>query len=229
MIRPTRVRERSRKINKSRVSYAWNVNGTRIALYAGYGTAKEDPMQMQVEKAVLTANDYFKLPEEFRERFELVNGRMVRRRMAGGTHQRQAFKLAVALENFSEVRGEGFVLPEWDCHVTRNPDSVRIPDVLFVPESRVSRNHGPYPEHLDGAPELAFEVKSKGTSERDMMEKVEQYLANGGRVVWVARPSKRTVTVYRPSDVARVLTEDDDLEDRDLLPGFRYPLRRMFN
>ncbi len=36
---------------------ALNVNGTRIALYAGYGTAKEDPMQMQVEKTVFTANE----------------------------------------------------------------------------------------------------------------------------------------------------------------------------
>ena len=25
-----------------------------------------------------------------------------------------------------------------------------------------------------------------------------------------------------------MLTEDDDLDDRDLLPGFRYPLRRLF-
>jgi hypothetical protein len=25
-----------------------------------------------------------------------------------------------------------------------------------------------------------------------------------------------------------VIMEDDDLEDRDLLPGFRYPLRRLF-
>lgn len=186
-------------------------------------------MQMQVQEAVLTAKDYFELPEEFRERYELVNGHMVRRRMAGGTHQRQAFKLAVALENFSEARGEGYVLPEWDCHVTRNPDSVRIPDVLFVPDSRVSRRHGPYPEYLDGAPELAFEVKSKGMAEGEMLEKVNQYLANGGRVVWVARPAKRTVTIYRPGEVARVLTEDEDLEDRDLLPGFRYPLRRMFS
>jgi Uma2 family endonuclease len=186
-------------------------------------------MQMQVHEAVLTADDYFNLPEEFRERHELVNGQLVRRRMPYCNHQRHAFKLAVALENFSEARGEGFVLHEWDCHVTKNPDSVRIPDVLFVPDTRVSRRHGPYPEWLDGAPDLAFEVRSKGMSEREMLKKVDQYLANGARVVWVARPEKRTLTIYRTGEPARVLTEDDDLEDHDLLPGFRYPLRRLFN
>jgi Uma2 family endonuclease len=186
-------------------------------------------MQVQEREAVLTADDYFNLPEEFRERYELVNGRMVRRRMAHCSHQRHAFKLAVALELFSEARGEGFVLPEWDCRVTRNPDTVRIPDVVFVPDTRVSRRHGPYPECLDGAPDLAFEVRSKGMSEREMLEKVDQYLANGARVVWVARPEKRTLTIYRAGELAKVLTEDDDLEERDLLPGFRYPLRRLFS
>jgi Uma2 family endonuclease len=183
-------------------------------------------MQMQLEKAVLTANDYFKLPEEFRERFELVNGRMVRRRVAGFAHQRQSLELVVALELYSRERRQGFVVHEGDCTIT--PDTVRIPDVLVVAESRIPRA-GPWPEHLTGAPDLAFEVRSKGMSERKMLEKVEQYLANGARVVWVARPEKRTVTIYRAGEVTGVLTENDDLEDGDLLPGFRYPLRRMFN
>jgi Uma2 family endonuclease len=179
-----------------------------------------------MQAAVFTADDYFNLPEELRERYELVNGHMVRRRVPGYTHQRHALKLVVALENYSEERGEGFVLHEGDCRITS--DTVRIPDVLVVAESRIPRR-GPYPEYLRGAPDLAFEVKSQGMTESEMLEKVDHYLANGGRVVWVARPAKRTVTIYRAGETARVLTEDDDLEDRDLLPGFRYPLRRMFN
>ena len=85
------------------------------------------------------------------------------------------------------------------------------------------------PDYLQGAPDLAVEVMSKGMSEREMLEKVAQYLANGARTVWVARPQKRIVTIHRAGELVRILTEDDDLEDRDLLPGFRYPLRRIFN
>ena len=63
-----------------------------------------------------------------------------------------------------------------------------------------------------------------------MPEKAEQYLANGGtQAVWVATAEE--AHGHHLSCRARrreVLTEDDDLEDRDLLPGFRYPLRRMF-
>jgi Uma2 family endonuclease len=85
------------------------------------------------------------------------------------------------------------------------------------------------PDYVKGAPELVAEVKSKGMSEREMQERVSQFLANGARTVWVARPAKRTVTVHRAGEPVRTLTEDDDLEDRDLLPGFRYPVRRIFN
>jgi Uma2 family endonuclease len=185
-------------------------------------------MQEQVQEAVLTANDYYDLPEEFRERHELVNGYLVRRRKHMLPHQRQAFLVAVALHQYAEANGTGFATMEGDCLVTSKPDTIRIPDALFVPNSRLPRD-GPLPDYLKGAPDLAVEVLSKGMSEREMRERVEQFLANGARTVWVARPQKRTVTIHRAGVPVRVLTEDDDLEDRDILPGFRYPVRRIFN
>lgn len=188
-------------------------------------------MQFHVQKALLTADDYFNLPHDFRENFELDGGQLVRRRktMASYGHQRYAFWLAVALDNYSEEhdRSRHFVITEGDCRlITTDPDETKVPDVSFV-HDRVPRD-GPYPTFLQGAPDLAIEVKSNGATERQVMAKVEQYLANGARVVWVVRPNVRTLTIYRAGQPARVVTEDDDLEDSDLLPGFRYPLRRLF-
>jgi Uma2 family endonuclease len=185
-------------------------------------------MQAQVQDAVFTANDYYNLPHEFRRRHELVNGYLVRRRRSMLPHQRHAFLLAVALHQYAEANGTGFATMEGDCLVTSNPDTIRIPDALFVPDSRLPRD-APLPNALKGAPDLAVEVLSKGMSEREMLEKVTQYLANGARTVWVARPGKRIVTIHRAGELVRILTEDDDLEERDILPGFRYPIRRIFN
>jgi Uma2 family endonuclease len=189
-------------------------------------------MQFHVQKAKLTADDYFNLPEDFRENYELDYGQLVRRRktMASYGHQRYAFWLAVALDNYSaaQEREKHFVITEGDCRlITTDPGQTKIPDVSLVPTWRVARD-GPYPDFLRGAPDLAIEVKSKGATEQDVMRKVEQYLSNGGRVVWVVSPSERTLTVYRAGAPSRVLTETDDVEDPDLLPGFRYPLRRLF-
>ena len=143
-------------------------------------------------------------------------------------HQRQAFLVAVALHEYAEANGTGFATTEGDCLVTSSPDTIRIPDALFVPDSRLPRD-AHLPDYLKGAPDLAVEVLSKGMSEAEMREKIEQYLANGTRTVWIARPQKRIVTIHRRGEPVRVLTEDDDLEDRDILPGFRYPIRRIFN
>jgi Uma2 family endonuclease len=185
-------------------------------------------MQVQVQEAVLTAKDYYKLPHEVRKRHELVNGYLVRRAPTMFPHQRHAFLIAYALESYAEKTKTGLATTEGDCLVTSNPDTIRIPDACFVSVSRVSRE-GPLPDYLKGAPDLVAEVISKGTSEREMLERVSQFLVSGARTVWVARPQKRIVTVHRSNEPIRILTEDDDLEDRDLLPGFRYPVRRIFN
>jgi Uma2 family endonuclease len=189
-------------------------------------------MQLHEQTANITADDYFNLPHEFRENFELDYGKLVRlrRRMPSYGHQRYAFWLAVALDNFCAQtdRSRHFVITEADCRlITTEPGLTRIPNVSVVPEWRVARD-GPYPDFLQGAPDLAIEVKSRSATERDVMRKVEQYLSNGGRVVWVVSPNERTLTVYRAGAPARILTETDDVEEPDLLPGFRYPLRRLF-
>jgi Uma2 family endonuclease len=189
-------------------------------------------MQLHVQKAALTADDYYSLPHDFRKNFELDRGQLVRRRktMASYGHQRYAFWLAVALDNFCAQtdRSRHFVITEADCRlITTGPGVTRIPAVSVVPEWRVERE-GPYPDFLQGAPDLAIEVKAKSAPQEAVIRKVEQYLSNGGRVVWVVSPRERTLTVYRAGAPSRVLTETDDEEDPDLLPGFRYPLRRLF-
>lgn len=189
-------------------------------------------MQLHEQKAKITADHYFNLPHEFRKNFELDYGNLVRleRRMPSYGHQRYGFWLAVALDNFCAQtdRSKHFVITEADCRlITTDPWLNRIPAVSVVPEWRVARE-GPYPDVLQGAPDLAIEVKARTAKEADVMRKVEQYLSTGGRVVWVVCPSERTLRVYRAGAPVRVLTETDDVEDPDLLPGFRYPLRRLF-
>lgn len=186
-------------------------------------------MQFHVQKAALTFDDFYALPHDFRKNYEFDNGNLVRREktMASYGHQRYVFWLAVALDNYCEAldRSRHFVITEGDCRlVTTEPGRTKVPDVSFVEDLR----DGPYPDFLQGAPDLAIEVKSGGAKEEAVIRKVEQYLANGGRVVWVVRPDERTLTIYRAGGAARVLTENDDVEDPDLLPGFRYPLRRLF-
>lgn len=114
----------------------------------------------------------------------------------------------------------GFVL-------SRDPDTVRAPDVAFVSAERLApeARRGPY---FEGAPDLAVEVLSPGTGPVVMAAKVRDFLAAGARAVWVVDPARRTVTVHRRDHVPRTLSESDTLDADPAVPGFRLPVRAVF-
>jgi Uma2 family endonuclease len=77
-------------------------------------------------------------------------------------------------------------------------------------------------------PALAAEVRSKNDTQREVEEKVERYLSVGVRVVWVADPKRKTVTVYRPGAKPLALDEDGFLTAEGIIPKLSFPVRRLF-
>jgi len=119
----------------------------------------------------------------------------------------------------------------------RNPDTVRAPDAAFL---RFPRADHPLdqPGFVDGPPDLAVEVVSPGDTAREVTAKVDDYLTAGTPLVWVVRPSERTVTVHRRvagADGAvgaaetSVLGEGDVLNGGDVLPGLAVAVGRLFD
>ena len=70
------------------------------------------------------------------------------------------------------------------------------------------------------APDLAIEVISTSERRAAIATKVEMYLAAGVRLVWVADPRTKSVTVHAPGTPARFLGSNELLDGGDLLPGF---------
>jgi Uma2 family endonuclease len=46
--------------------------------------------------------------------------------------------------------------------------------------------------------------------------------------VWVVDPATRTVTVYRSLHDVKVLTESEELDGGDVLPGFKTTVAELF-
>jgi Uma2 family endonuclease len=182
-------------------------------------------MQVQVPEPLLTGEEFMRQDGEFRHSYELVEGRLVPLPVTSMTHDIHAMRIAAALFNYSEVSSRG-VGSQGHLRLASNPDTLRKFDACFVARERLP--HG-IPFVFDGAPDIAVEVKSEDKSDASLNRRAEHFLACGTQEVWVVHYLKRrTVTIYRADQPAEVLTEDDDLQDRDLLPGFRYPLRRLF-
>lgn len=63
----------------------------------------------------------------------------------------------------------------------------------------------------------------------DAEDKVDEYLEAGVRMVWLIRPVKRLIEVYRPGDKKPLLLGiDDELDGGEVLPGFKLKVAEIF-
>jgi Uma2 family endonuclease len=183
---------------------------------------------MVARQKPLTAEEYLKLPDDPGTRHELVRGELVEVGFATavpGWIVGLIFELLtefVRRENLGVVFGDGV-----GYIVTRNPDSVRGPDVSFVSAKRVAEvgiPNGNWPF----APDLAVEVFSPGDRRKRLQAKIRDYLGGGSRLVWVVWPTTRSLTAYSVDGLVRTFGPNDELEGGDVLPGFRVRVADLF-
>jgi Uma2 family endonuclease len=117
--------------------------------------------------------------------------------------------------------------PEIGFRLARNPDTLRAPDVAFIAKQRYEKT-GITEKFAEFPPDLAVEVLSSEDTVSDLMRKVEEYLAAGVPLVWVADPATQTVTVYRSLQDVKVLTALQELDGSPVLPGFRSSVAAIF-
>jgi Uma2 family endonuclease len=154
---------------------------------------------------------------------ELVRGELVMMMPPGGRHGKLANLIAHRLTAFVADNNLGTILAETGFVLSRDPDTVRAPDVVFL---RTEREIGD--GFIDGAPELAVEVVSPGDRTGYLREEVAEWLEAGAEAVWVVDPRARTVTMHEGARGPRVLEETDTLDGGRVLPGFTLDLRELF-
>jgi Uma2 family endonuclease len=170
---------------------------------------------------LITAEEFAELPDA--RRYELVRGELREMSPTNEDHGEVASQMAYLLQLWRKRHGRGHVRVETGHLLSRAPDTVRGPDVSFV---RRPREEGS-PWAL-GGPDLAVEVRSPHDRQREIDERVADYFAAGTPLVWIVDPAARTIVVRTPGAPDRTLTESDFLEGGDVLPGFRVPVREVF-
>ena len=110
-------------------------------------------------------------------------------------------------------------------------DTELAPDVAFVRKDRTPDRASPdYPKAWAIAPDLAVEVASPKQYRPGMAAKAKRYLSFGTRLVWVIWPRWQQVDVWRPGDTqpSATLSVEDHLDGLDVVPGFTYPVAKLF-
>lgn len=161
-------------------------------------------------------------------RYELVQGVLRMMSPAGGRHGRVTHILGLILGNHVRSRKLGLVYAaETGFLLTRDPDTVRAPDVAFVGRERavgIDDDQG----FVTAVPDLVGEVVSPRDSFSDVEEKVLAWLTAGTRLVIVVDPSTRTLHAYRGPDRVAVLREGESLDAGDVVPGLTIGVAELF-
>lgn len=179
---------------------------------------------------LLTVEDLLARPDDG-QRYELVEGRLIRMPAAGGYSATQlAVRLILALGNFLVDHPVGSITAP-DGTYELGPRTGLVPDVGFIRADRVPAPSSPAHEKaIAGAPDLAIEMVSPTQYRPEMAAKARHYLAAGTSLVWVVWPRRKQVDVWRPGDVkpSATLKVGDQLDGEDVISGFRYPAAHLF-
>ncbi|MCA1635166.1 MAG: Uma2 family endonuclease [Acidobacteria bacterium] len=182
---------------------------------------------MSTSTKLMTAEELRKLPKDG-FRYELVEGELKQMSPSGTEHGAVIFNLSILLGQHLKANnlGQGFGA-ETGFKIDSNPDTVRAPDIAFVRRERIPPTGIPK-NFWEIAPDLVVEVVSPGDTFEEVEEKVAQWLAAGTSAVWVVNPKRRSVSVYRSMTDVERLSEADELEGREVVPGFRCKVSEIF-
>ena len=177
---------------------------------------------------LLTADDMMRLSDKG-VRGELIRGVLHEEMPIGRPHTKIVAKLVYILLSFTMPRQIGTVFAaDLGVWLERNPDTVRAPDVAFISVERLPLDDDD-PGYSEIAPDLAMEVASPRDSRPHIRRKALMWLENGVRLVWMVHPRSRTVDVYRKDSPVITLTEDEDIDGGDILPGFSCRVSDIFH
>ena len=169
---------------------------------------------------LVTLEELAGFPE--RPRYELVDGVLVELPMAEtAAHEETAALVAMQLCSHAEPNRLGIVLGSNYGYVTvkEPPSTCRNADVSFIAADR-EQQKDLYGMFYDGAPDLAVEILSGFDCDLELPQKTTEYLAAGGKAVWIIDIDARTLTVHTADAPTVTLTDADTVDGADYLPGF---------
>lgn len=179
----------------------------------------------------LTEEDLLRMPDDG-YRYELVEGELRRMAPTGYDHGRCTGNLHTDLASYVRKNDLGDVLAaETGFIIGRRPDgrvTVRAADIAFVAKGRIPAD-ADTSKYLELAPDLVVETLSPSDTALEVEEKVALWLAAGVRVVITMNPTLRSITVRRSRHDIVNLTDQDELDLSDVIPGFRCRVAAIFD
>lgn len=148
--------------------------------------------------------------------------------MIGGEQGEIAGKIFLRIGLHVEERGLGRLTAAGTGYIVA--DTLLDPAIGFVTMAHAPK--GLPKGHIPFAPDLAVEIVSPDEKPRQVLDRIERYLDNGTRLVWVIYPDERVVDVWRRGEKGGLNKQkvgiDGTLDGEDVLPGLRLAVNGIF-
>jgi Uma2 family endonuclease len=155
------------------------------------------------------------------DHLELLKGELIRLPPPQNAHMDACEKLYDRLKSeIEELRTTRPGLSIGKVHIERGYLLSGDPASWLRPDVSITYPDQPVDRYLLGAPMIVFEVVSEYDTAAQIAEKVELFLANGAKEVWVIYPETQRAWLYDGSGIARERTSIST----PLLPGIEIPL-----
>ena len=178
-------------------------------------------------RTLVTADELLRMPDDGK-RYELIEGELIEMAPAGPRHGEIAATIVIVLGHYVRQNDLGTIFAAETGFLLRyDPDTVRAPDAAFIAKDRLPSEGVPI-GYFDTIPDLVVEVVSPSDRAGQVQEKIEQWIEHGVKLVWVAYPECRSITVYRSLSEVQVLHEGDILTGGPVLPGFSCAVSDIF-
>lgn len=179
---------------------------------------------MVAQDKLYTIGDLLQMPDDGK-RYEQIRGVIVEMTGSDDLQTVVAGWLLCVLGDFVEAYNLGWVTGADGVHYLA-PGLGRSPDVGLISKQRL-----PPPLPTDAiplTPDLAVEVVSPNDRATEVRDKVNLFLTNGTKMVWVIYPDLERADVFVADDQSVSVAADGNLDGGTLIPGFSISLQRLF-
>jgi Uma2 family endonuclease len=176
-----------------------------------------------------TEQDLLTFVERDKRLCELIDGTLVEKPM-GSFESAIAAWLIFYLNAFLESNPIGTVLGEAGM-MRLFSGRVRMPDVSFISNSRLSSRQLRMQPIIAVGPDLAVEVISDSNTKAEISQKKVEYFESGTKLVWVIYPLEERVEIFLgpTEEPAEVLGRSGVLNGAPAIPGFTLELEKLFS
>lgn len=182
-------------------------------------------------KKTYTYADY--LNWQFKERVELIKGKLFKMSPAPGTlHQRISNKLATQITWFLKGKPCELFSAPFDVRFpngkeTDNTFTVVQPDICIICDQSKLDDRG-----CLGAPDMIIEILSPQTAKKDIKDKFQLYEENEVKEYWIVTPENKVVDVFvlKEDKKYHLLGKfaDDDMVKVNIFKNFEINLAEIF-